>query len=706
MRPWRLAARRPPPVVPAIVACTLSLAACGGSDGGNAPPDRVVTVTVTPEADTVTAGLAVPFTATVSGSSNGAVAWAVGGGAGAGSVSPAGLYTAGGTTGVRWVVATSVADPDAADSAEVLVVGAPVATVTAPAAATRGEAGLVASVPAQAGMTYAWTIAGGVITAGAGTRQVTFTAGAGATVQLGCTVTNLAGTAAEGAAAVTLVAPPVITSFTVDRTAVTFGQTAELTAVFGGGTGEIAPGVGPVTSGVSVEVTPLAATTDYVLTVTGPGGATVTASVQVAGHAPPNISRFDPLTRKIAPGDTALLVLIASVGDEGTLDISPLVGEPGNLNRAVVTPPLASTTQFTLTATNAADSAVSDTATVTVANLAAGAYRQAGTLGAGRSRPALARLHDGRVLIAGGSMSIFEPDLALWDPTTEMVSPAGDLADGTGGRVAVTLGDGRVMLAGSGVVEVFDPSDGSVTVVADLVATGLPGQALQLTDGRVLIASLDQFSLNPGFDVFDPVAGTVEGLALSGDAPPSRPRLLTELPDGRVLLGGWHPATSAPWIVLVDPVSGTSVGQPAPALPRFQGSFAALDDGRVLVFGGNVPGLEFIMVPGAEVFDPATGIWSPAGTMAIPRSNAAVTTLDDGRVLIQEGSTGLTPTLYLVRILRAEVFDPLVGDFMPADEVHSHRNFGATIALPGGKALRVGGRAQDGTDLLPIELFE
>jgi hypothetical protein len=692
--------------VPAILACALSFAGCEGSGGGNAPPDPVVTVTVSPGADTVTTGLAASFTATVSGTSNGDVAWAVSGGAGAGSVSSAGLYVAGGTTGVRWVVATSVADPDAADSAEVLVVGAPVATVTAPVSATQGEAGLVASVPAQAGMTYAWTVVGGVITAGAGTRQVTFTASAGATVQLGCTVTNLAGTAAQGTAAVMLVAPPVITRFTADRTAVTFGQKAVLTAVFGGGSGEIAPGVGPVTSGVPVEVTPLAATTDYVLTVAGTGGATATASVQVAGHSPPSISRFDPLTRKVAPGDTALLVLIASVGDEGTLDVSPMVGQPGNLNRAVVTPPLASTTQFTLTATNAADSAVTDTATVTVANLGAGAYRQAGTLGAGRSRPALARLHDGRVLIAGGAMSIFEADLAVWEPTTELVTPAGDLADGTGGRVAVTLADGRVMLAGSGVVEVFDPSDGSVTVVGGLVATGIPGQALQLTDGRVLIASQDQFASNPGFDVYDPVAATVEGLALSGDAPPSRPRVITELADGRVLLGGWHPATSAPWIVLVDPVSGTSAGQSAPALPRFQGSFAALGDGRVLVFGGNVPGLEFIMVPQAEVFDPATGAWSPAGAMAIPRSNAVVTTLDDGRVLIQEGITGLTPTVYLVRILRAEVFDPLVGDFMPADEVRSHRNFGATIALPGGRALRVGGRAQDDTDLLPIELFE
>jgi hypothetical protein len=48
----------------------------------------------------------------------------------------------------------------------------------------------VASVPAQAGCTYTWTLADGTISSGQGTTSLTFTAGSSGTMLLGCTVTN------------------------------------------------------------------------------------------------------------------------------------------------------------------------------------------------------------------------------------------------------------------------------------------------------------------------------------------------------------------------------------------------------------------------------------------------------------------------------------------------------------------------------------
>jgi hypothetical protein len=53
--------------------------------------------------------------------------------------------------------------------------------ITAPLSAAPGAAGLTASVPAALGHTFTWTLSGGTITAGQGTREVTFTAGAAGT---------------------------------------------------------------------------------------------------------------------------------------------------------------------------------------------------------------------------------------------------------------------------------------------------------------------------------------------------------------------------------------------------------------------------------------------------------------------------------------------------------------------------------------------
>jgi hypothetical protein len=81
--------------------------------------------------------------------------------------------------------------------------------VAAPAGAIAGQAGLTASVASHAGSTYAWTITSGSITAGNGTSQITFTAGAPGTLGLSVVETNASGCAsAAGTASVTVTSPP------------------------------------------------------------------------------------------------------------------------------------------------------------------------------------------------------------------------------------------------------------------------------------------------------------------------------------------------------------------------------------------------------------------------------------------------------------------------------------------------------------------
>jgi hypothetical protein len=83
----------------------------------------------------------------------------------------------------------------AASAATVVTVNPnPNATITAPAGVNSASTGNLASVAnAGVGATYSWTPANAVITAGAGTPNITFTAGAVGTMSLQVTVTTAAG---------------------------------------------------------------------------------------------------------------------------------------------------------------------------------------------------------------------------------------------------------------------------------------------------------------------------------------------------------------------------------------------------------------------------------------------------------------------------------------------------------------------------------
>jgi hypothetical protein len=81
--------------------------------------------------------------------------------------------------------------------------------ISGPAYVTAAQAGYAASVPAQPGSTYAWTITGGVLSSLPTESTVTFTPSESGAVQLACVIANAAGTpSAPGTATSTIVPPP------------------------------------------------------------------------------------------------------------------------------------------------------------------------------------------------------------------------------------------------------------------------------------------------------------------------------------------------------------------------------------------------------------------------------------------------------------------------------------------------------------------
>jgi hypothetical protein len=156
-----------------VVPVLLALACQGGYTQSSPPPaPAAATVAVEPVNAAVVEGGKQAFAATVTALSDTSVTWAVAEGAGAGSVTATGVYTAPATTGVFHVVATSVADPTRSGSASVTVQAPPPATVAivpATASVSACTSRAFAATVTNAGPGVTWSVqegaAGGTVDA-------------------------------------------------------------------------------------------------------------------------------------------------------------------------------------------------------------------------------------------------------------------------------------------------------------------------------------------------------------------------------------------------------------------------------------------------------------------------------------------------------------------------------------------------------------
>src|SRR5256712_3332590 len=120
-----------------------------------------------------------------------------------------------------------------------------------------------------------------------------------------------------------------------------------------------------------------------------------------------------------------------------------------------------------------------------------------------------------------------------------------------------------------------------------------------------------------------------------------------------------------------------------------------LADGRVLIAGGEGSG-----APGntLEIFNPATGSFSLAGTLTSSRKNHAAVLLSDGRVMIVGGSDSN-------QILNSsEIVDPAAGTVSSGPSLSTARAGHSATMLLNGDVLVAGG--SDGSkDLASAELY-
>lgn len=249
------------------------------------------------------------------------------------------------------------------------------------------------------------------------------------------------------------------------------------------------------------------------------------------------------------------------------------------------------------------------------------------------------------------------------------------------------------------------------TATVDLIVT--PNE----TGGLRNSASADTTNDDPVFaNNADSVAATIvpaEGAwSLTGSlAGPRAQGTATTLKDGRVLLVGGEAGSNEinGDAEIYDPAAGTWTKTDPLTTPRTEQTATLLPSGKVLVAGGSTDPYGYAFsskIATAEQWDPATGHWSPAGDMQVPRLNANATLLENGKVLVTGGCCGSTFFPDAGDNFSAnttELYDPENNSWTKAAPMRWERELGTTTLLEGpacrsasrpsycGKVLAVGG---------------
>ncbi len=116
-----------------------------------------------------------------------------------------------------------------------------------------------------------------------------------------------------------------------------------------------------------------------------------------------------------------------------------------------------------------------------------------------------------------------------------------------------------------------------------------------------------------------------------------------------------------------------------------------LKDGRMLLAGGTDQTGAAIAT--AEIYDPATHKFTPTGSMSLARAAHAGALLPDGRVLVVGGTTILTDPVQALANAQssAEIYNPATGLWSSAASIGSRRLAPSLDTLPNGKVLVSGG---------------
>ena len=309
----------------------------------------------------------------------------------------------------------------------------------------------------------------------------------------------------------------------------------------------------------------------------------------------------------------------------------------------------------------------------------------------------------GLPFVGGGAAQAQTTAQGSWELTGSLSTPRFD-------HTLTLLANGKVLAAGgrtnpAGTVfntaEVYDPLTETWTPTGPMNDYRWEHTATLLPDGRVLVAGgfgglptgtgdNAQPVLNSA-EIYDPATNTWTPTGSMNVRRALHTAIL--LPDGQVLVAGGRWCPNAPPATcnftfrtetaeLYNPATGTWTPTGSMNEARHTTASVLLPDGRVLVPAGFTNGGNGF---NGDLYDPATGTWSLTSNMNFARARQGAMLLQDGRVMVALGFPATQTT---------EIYNPATNDWdfaAPLTGFSSRFNYAYTV-MPNGKVLIASGQ--------------
>ena len=320
-----------------------------------------------------------------------------------------------------------------------------------------------------------------------------------------------------------------------------------------------------------------------------------------------------------------------------------------------------------------------------------------GSMAAPRSEHTATFLGMGKVLVAGGTNATGRLATAeLFDPATGAFAAAASMPEARHGHTATMLPNGKVLVVGGNgdagalaTCRLFDPRTGAWTSTGSMATARREHTATLLANGKVLVAG-GQNGTAPGYtalssaELYDPATGTWAATGALGSARAGHAAALLE--DGKVLVAGgqtrWFPlpALYTSTAYLFDPATGTWSATGSMAATRKSFSLTRIPGGLVVAAGGR----NASYLSSAERYNVSNGTWGSTGGLGAARGSHAAALLPDARILLVGGMDGTGPIGDMAE------YDPAANTWAEVETGGARVDHTATL-LPGGRILVVGG---------------
>jgi len=609
---------------PVLLVLLVVVTGCGGGSTTTTTTNPLV-VSISPLTANLNQGATQSFTAIVTGTSNTAVNWTVQEGAGGGSITSVGVYTAPNKSGTFHVIATSQADTTKSMTATVII--APVAIFLNQPAVTidvGNQFPFSATVTGTVNTAVSWAVqegpSGGNITS-SGVYMAPNTTGGPFHV----IATSQADTTQKATATVTIatlvvsVSPPSNMLGPSGARAFSASVNTSLNTTVTWSVQEAAGGVITTNGGQYTAPSTTGGPFHVIATSVQDTSKNGTATVTVVGNG------FRPTgdmsTNRTAHTATVLpsgKVLIA--GGDACLFTGYYYEDC----------PLSSAELY---------------------DVSAGTFATTGKMSVPRVFHTATLLPNGKVLVTGGHDASAE----LYDPSSGTFAATGSMSVGRSSHTATLLASGKVLITGgqgvSGVLataELYDPNSGTFTATGAMTAQRTSHTATLLANGKVLIAGgSNSTGEQATAELYDPAAGGGSFTATNKSMVSKRgSHAATLLGTGNVIItGGTANGVSLSSAEVYD-VGADSFSATGPMMTARDSHFAVrLTNGDVLVAGGSF-GSDAGFT--AELYNTASGTFAETGGMETGRALAAALLLPapDGRVFVSGGSDTISAELY------------------------------------------------------------